>query len=54
VQRLAAKFEADAVQAQRVGRVGCALLRQLRQGDIATGAHERKLGWARSCTRSAA
>ena len=46
VQRLAAKFEADAVQAQRVGRVGCALLRQLRQGDSQLARHERKLGWA--------
>ena len=46
VQRLAAKFGVDAVQAQRVGRVGCALLRQLRQGDIQLARHERKLGWA--------
>jgi exopolyphosphatase / guanosine-5'-triphosphate,3'-diphosphate pyrophosphatase len=46
VQRLAAKFEVDAVQAQRVGRVGCALLRQLRQGDSQLARHERKLGWA--------
>jgi exopolyphosphatase/guanosine-5'-triphosphate,3'-diphosphate pyrophosphatase len=48
VQRLAAKFEADAMQAQRVGRVACALLRQLRAGDSVTdlARQERKLGWA--------
>jgi exopolyphosphatase / guanosine-5'-triphosphate,3'-diphosphate pyrophosphatase len=48
VQRLAAKFEADPVQAQRVGRVAGLLLRQLRAGDRAEdlARHERKLGWA--------
>ncbi|MES2938024.1 MAG: exopolyphosphatase [Pseudomonadota bacterium] len=48
VARLAAKFEADAAQARRVGDVARALLRQLRQGapeaDLAR--LQRKLGWA--------
>jgi exopolyphosphatase/guanosine-5'-triphosphate,3'-diphosphate pyrophosphatase len=48
VQRLAAKFEADPAQAQRVTKVACLLLRQLRvqdnPGDLAR--HVRKLGWA--------
>jgi exopolyphosphatase/guanosine-5'-triphosphate,3'-diphosphate pyrophosphatase len=48
VERLAAKFEADPAQAQRVAKVACRLLRQLRPqdntGDLAP--HARKLGWA--------
>lgn len=48
VQRLAARFEADPAQAQRVAKVACRLLRQLRAqdntGDLAR--HTRKLGWA--------
>ena len=51
VQRLAAKFEADAVQAQRVGRVGCALLRQLRQGDSRTGAPRAQAWLGRAAAR---
>jgi exopolyphosphatase / guanosine-5'-triphosphate,3'-diphosphate pyrophosphatase len=48
VQRLAARFQADPVQAQRVGRVACRLLRQLRGHDIGTdlARHSRKLEWA--------
>ena len=48
VQRLATKFEVDAPQAQRVGKVACQLLRQLRTQDAAADLlrHERKLGWA--------
>jgi exopolyphosphatase/guanosine-5'-triphosphate,3'-diphosphate pyrophosphatase len=48
VQGLAAKFEADEAQAQRVGRVARALLRQVRENDSAADLvrHERKLGWA--------
>jgi exopolyphosphatase / guanosine-5'-triphosphate,3'-diphosphate pyrophosphatase len=48
VQRLAAKFETDTAQAQRVGRVAAQLLRQLRAGDPAAelARNERKLGWA--------
>jgi exopolyphosphatase/guanosine-5'-triphosphate,3'-diphosphate pyrophosphatase len=48
VQRLATKFGVDAAQAQRVGRVACHLLRQLRArgaGEPAA-ADERKLAWA--------
>jgi exopolyphosphatase/guanosine-5'-triphosphate,3'-diphosphate pyrophosphatase len=48
VQRLAARFGADPAQAQRVAKVACRLLRQLRahetNGDLAR--HARKLGWA--------
>jgi exopolyphosphatase/guanosine-5'-triphosphate,3'-diphosphate pyrophosphatase len=48
VQRLAAKFGVDPAQAQRVAKVACRLLRQLRvqdnAGDLAR--HERKLEWA--------
>jgi exopolyphosphatase/guanosine-5'-triphosphate,3'-diphosphate pyrophosphatase len=48
VQRLAAKFGVDGPQAQRVGKVACQLLRQLRAQDNAAelARHERKLGWA--------
>ncbi|HSV36854.1 MAG TPA: exopolyphosphatase [Ramlibacter sp.] len=48
VKRLAAKFAADTAQAQRVGKVACQLLRQLRVKDGASelARHERKLGWA--------
>jgi exopolyphosphatase/guanosine-5'-triphosphate,3'-diphosphate pyrophosphatase len=48
VQRLAARFEADPAQAQRVAKVACRLLRQLRVQDNADdlARHERKLGWA--------
>ncbi|ROZ77168.1 exopolyphosphatase [Ramlibacter sp. WS9] len=48
VQRLAAKFGADPAQAQRVGKVACQLLRQLRAGESAAelARHVRKLGWA--------
>lgn len=48
VRRLAAKFGADAAQADRVGRVACHFLRQLRGGDAAgeLQRHERKLAWA--------
>jgi exopolyphosphatase/guanosine-5'-triphosphate,3'-diphosphate pyrophosphatase len=47
VQRLATKFEVDAAQAERVGRVACHFLRQVRQdpaGELQR--HERKLAWA--------
>ncbi|HSV79645.1 MAG TPA: exopolyphosphatase, partial [Ramlibacter sp.] len=45
---LATKFGVDAGQAQRVGKVACQLLRQLRAGESAAevARHERKLGWA--------
>jgi exopolyphosphatase / guanosine-5'-triphosphate,3'-diphosphate pyrophosphatase len=48
VQRLATKFGADAAQAERVGRIACQLLRQLRAGDSPAdlSRHERKLAWA--------
>ncbi len=48
VQRLATRFEVDAAQAERVGRVARHFLRQLRAGDAAADLerHERKLGWA--------
>jgi len=48
VRRLATKFGVDAAQAQRVGKVACQLLRQLRAGDnaLALARQERKLGWA--------
>ncbi|MDB5871308.1 MAG: ppx [Ramlibacter sp.] len=48
VQRLAAKFGSDALQAARVGRVARELLHQLRATDSAVelARHERKLGWA--------
>ncbi|HXE47329.1 MAG TPA: Ppx/GppA phosphatase family protein [Ramlibacter sp.] len=48
VQRLAARFGADPAQAQRVAKVACRLLRQLRIQDNADdlARHERKLGWA--------
>lgn len=49
VQRLAAKFAADAAQAQRVGDVARHLLRQLRSGQDdgeELARLERKLGWA--------
>ena len=48
VQRLAAKFEVDALQAQRVSKVACRLLRHLRGQDDSADAvrQERKLGWA--------
>ncbi len=48
VSRLSVKFEADAVQAERVGRVARHLLRQLRRGEPAAGLSrpERKLEWA--------
>ncbi|MBI2768577.1 MAG: Ppx/GppA family phosphatase [Burkholderiales bacterium] len=51
VQRLAAKFGADAAQAGRVGKVACQLLRQLRQpadGEAAAALErdQRKLNWA--------
>ena len=48
VGRLAAKFGVDTLQAQRVGRVACQLLRQLRASDVPSdlARHERKLGWA--------
>jgi len=48
VARLAAKFEADPAQAERVGRVACTLFRQLcaamPAGELQR--HERKLAWA--------
>lgn len=48
VQRLAAKFGTDTAQGERVGRVACALFRQLGAarpaGDLS--AHERELAWA--------
>jgi len=48
VQRLATKFGVDAAQAQRVGRVACQLLRQLRSTEPAQQLQrdERKLAWA--------
>ncbi len=48
VRRLAAKFGVDPAQAQRVARVACRLLRQLRgQDGMADAArHARTLGWA--------
>jgi exopolyphosphatase/guanosine-5'-triphosphate,3'-diphosphate pyrophosphatase len=49
VARLAAKFEADPAQGQRVGRVACALFRQLgvtRMPAEELQRHERKLAWA--------
>jgi exopolyphosphatase / guanosine-5'-triphosphate,3'-diphosphate pyrophosphatase len=48
VQRLATKFGADPAQAERVGRIACQFLRQLRAGDSAAdlARHERKLAWA--------
>ncbi|MCJ0763044.1 exopolyphosphatase [Variovorax terrae] len=48
VQRLASKFDVDAAQAQRVGRVAHQLLRQLRAGDTANelARLQRKLDWA--------
>lgn len=48
VQRLAARFEADPAQAQRVAKVACRLLRQLRGHDDAAelSRHARKLEWA--------
>jgi exopolyphosphatase/guanosine-5'-triphosphate,3'-diphosphate pyrophosphatase len=48
VQRLAAKFGADAAQAERVGRVAGLFLRQLRPADAQQELHRhaRKLEWA--------
>jgi len=50
VQRLAARFDVDAAQAERVGRVACGLFTGLRRGDDTAGAEsarqERKLSWA--------
>jgi exopolyphosphatase/guanosine-5'-triphosphate,3'-diphosphate pyrophosphatase len=48
VQRLAARFGADAAQAGRVGRVAGHFLRQLRAQEAAAELqrHERKLAWA--------
>ena len=48
VARLAARFEADAVQARRVGNVACELLRQVEAARPADGldALERELRWA--------
>ena len=48
VQRLALKFEVDAAQAERVGRVAAQLLRQLRAGDAPGDLARltRKVGWA--------
>ncbi len=48
VRRLAAKFGVDAVQAERVGRIACQLLRQLRAADETDelARHQRKLAWA--------
>jgi exopolyphosphatase/guanosine-5'-triphosphate,3'-diphosphate pyrophosphatase len=48
VARLAAKFEADPAQGERVGRVACALFRQLGAATPAAELqrHERKLAWA--------
>ena len=47
VQRLAAKFEADPAQGDRVGRVACRLLRQLHEGDAQVlAASERTVLWA--------
>lgn len=47
IQGIAAKFGVDATQAERVGRVACHFLRQLRtdsNGELQR--HERKLAWA--------
>jgi exopolyphosphatase/guanosine-5'-triphosphate,3'-diphosphate pyrophosphatase len=48
VQRLALKFDVDAAQAQRVGKVAAGLLRQLRGGDSDADSEraQRKLLWA--------
>lgn len=47
VQRLAVKFGVDAAQAERVGRVACHFLRQLRSDPAPElQRHERKLAWA--------
>jgi len=47
VQRLALKFEADAAQGERVGRVAGSILRQLHEGSAAELADgERTLAWA--------
>ena len=48
VARLAARFEADPAQAERVARVACALFRQLGAGTPAEELQrlERKLAWA--------
>jgi exopolyphosphatase / guanosine-5'-triphosphate,3'-diphosphate pyrophosphatase len=48
VQRLAGKFGADRAQAERVGRVACVFLRQLRPTDPPPELqrHVRKLEWA--------
>jgi exopolyphosphatase/guanosine-5'-triphosphate,3'-diphosphate pyrophosphatase len=48
VARLAARFEADPAQAERVARVACALFRQLGAGTPAEEQQrlERKLAWA--------
>ena len=48
VQRLSAKFGADAAQAERVERAACHFLRQLRGAEPAAESqrHERKLAWA--------
>jgi exopolyphosphatase/guanosine-5'-triphosphate,3'-diphosphate pyrophosphatase len=48
VQRLAAQFRVDAAQAERVDRVACHFLRQLRPSEAAQELqrHERKLEWA--------
>ncbi|MBC5766626.1 exopolyphosphatase [Ramlibacter albus] len=48
IRRLAAKFEVDAAQAERVSRTACRLLKQLRAGDSPDelGRHLRKLDWA--------
>ena len=48
VARLAAKFDVDGAQAERVSRVACALLRELRAGDRPEdiARQTRKLDWA--------
>jgi exopolyphosphatase/guanosine-5'-triphosphate,3'-diphosphate pyrophosphatase len=48
VARLAAKFDVDGAQAERVSTVACALLRELRAGDRPEdlARHARKLEWA--------
>jgi exopolyphosphatase / guanosine-5'-triphosphate,3'-diphosphate pyrophosphatase len=48
IRRLAMKFEVDAAQADRVGKVACRLLKQLRAGDgnEERARHLRKLEWA--------
>jgi exopolyphosphatase/guanosine-5'-triphosphate,3'-diphosphate pyrophosphatase len=48
VQRLAGKFDADPVQAERVRRTACHFLRQLRADDppAELARNERELGWA--------